>query len=94
MEKPFTFIDTHAHLDGEEFNDDRDEVVARAKAAGISHIFIPAIDLQSVGTVLQTCSRYPGYALPMIGLHPEEVRQDWRQVLSQMKAMLPSHACR
>jgi TatD DNase family protein len=91
MEKPFTFIDTHAHLDGEEFNDDRDEVVARAKAAGISHIFIPAIDLQSVGTVLQTCSRYPGYALPMIGLHPEEVRQDWRQVLSQMKAMLPSH---
>ena len=37
-----TFIDTHTHLDGHEFDADRDEVVARAKAAGVSMVFIPA----------------------------------------------------
>lgn len=82
------FIDTHAHLDGTEFDADRDEVVARAREAGVSSIFLPAIDLQSVNTVLNVCARYPGYAYPMIGLHPEEVKADWRDVLSAMCPMV------
>lgn len=82
------FIDTHAHLDGTEFDTDRDEVVARAREAGVSRIFLPAIDLQSVGSVLAVCARYPGYAFPMLGLHPEEVRADWHDVLSSMRPML------
>ena len=82
------FIDTHAHLDGHEFDDDRDEVIARAKAAGVGKVFIPAIDLPSVDTVLAVCARHPGYAYPMIGLHPEEVKSDWRDVLAQMKTRL------
>lgn len=76
------FIDTHAHLDGAEFDADRDEVVGRARAAGVSHVLIPAIDLPSVGTVLATCDRYPGFAHPMIGLHPEEVNGGYREVLA------------
>ena len=87
------FIDTHAHLDGHEFDDDRDDVIARAKDAGVGRVFIPAIDLPSVDTVLATCSRYPGYAYPMIGLHPEEVKADWSTVLEQMHRRLeqPGH---
>lgn len=87
------FIDTHAHLDGHEFDDDRDDVIARAKAAGVGRVFIPAIDLPSVDTVLATCSRYPGYAYPMIGLHPEEVKADWSTVLELMHRRLeqPGH---
>ena len=42
-----TFIDTHTHLDGEEFANDRPEVIARAKAAGVGSVFIPAIDVKS-----------------------------------------------
>lgn len=83
-----TFIDTHAHLDGEEYAEDRDEVVARARQAGVSHIFIPAIDLPSTQTVLDTCARYPGFAYPMLGLHPEEVRADWKDVLSKIKDII------
>lgn len=86
----YTFIDTHAHLDGEEFNDDRDEVVRRAREAGVGKVFIPAINLPSVQTVLDTCARYPGFAFPMIGLHPEDVKDDWLQVLAQMKTILMS----
>lgn len=87
------FIDTHTHLDGSEFDADRDEVIMRAKAAGVSKVFIPAINLPSVDSVLATCERYKGYAYPMIGLHPEEVKADWRDVLSQMKPRLdaPDH---
>ena len=82
------FIDTHTHLDGHEFDADRDEVVTRAKAAGVGKVFIPAIDLPSVDTVLSVCARYPGYAYPMIGLHPEEVKDGWQDVLARMKARL------
>lgn len=82
------FIDTHTHLDGHEFDDDRDEVIARAKAAGVGKVFIPAIDLPSVDTVLAVCASHPDYAYPMIGLHPEEVKADWRDVLARMKTRL------
>lgn len=83
-----TFIDTHTHLDGEEFATDRPEVIARAKAAGVGSVFIPAIDVKSVGTVLDVCHQCPGYAYPMIGLHPEEVREDWADQLDTMQTML------
>lgn len=82
------FIDTHTHLDGEEFAADRAEVVARARQAGVTKVFIPAIDLPSVRSVLDVCTAYRGYAYPMIGLHPEEVRSDWREVLTEMKRLL------
>lgn len=87
------FIDTHTHLDGKEFDEDRDDVISRAKEAGVGKVFIPAIDLPSVDTVLATCSRYPGYAYPMIGLHPEEVKADWSDVLDKMRQRLdqPEH---
>ena len=83
-----TFIDTHTHLDGEEFATDRPEVIARAKAAGVGSVFIPAIDVNSVATVLDVCHQCPGYAYPMIGLHPEEVREDWAEQLDTMQTML------
>ena len=82
------FIDTHCHLDGEEFSADRDQVVRRAREAGVQKVLVPAIDLKSVQTVLDTCRQYPDYCYPMIGLHPEEVRADWREVLSAIRQQL------
>ena len=87
-----TFIDTHCHLDGEEFAEDREQVVARAKEAGVSAIFLPAIDLKSCQTVLDTCAQYPGYCYPMLGLHPEEVRTDWREQLAEIRSLITYHS--
>lgn len=81
-------IDTHAHLDGEEFRDDLPEVIARAREAGVKAIFIPGIDAASTESVMAVCRDYPGYCYPMIGLQPEEVRDDWREVLTAMRARL------
>lgn len=86
------FIDTHTHLDGTEFDADRDEVMERARATGVSKVFLPAIDLKSVETVLAVSRKYEGYAYPMIGLHPEEVGADWENVLHRMREyIVPGH---
>ena len=86
------FIDTHTHLDGTEFDADRDEVMERARAAGVSKVFLPAINLKSVETVLAVSRKYEGYAYPMIGLHPEEVGADWENVLHRMREyIVPGH---
>lgn len=77
-------IDTHCHLDGEEFQADLDAVVDRAREAGVTAIGVPGIGLQSCETVMALCGRYPGYCFPMLGLHPEEVRADWQELLAQL----------
>ena len=82
------FIDTHCHLDGEEFRDDLEAVVAHAQEVGVGAIGIPGIDLASCDTVLAMCRRYPNYCYPMLGLHPEEVKADWQNVLKQIKPRL------
>ena len=82
------FVDSHCHLDGEEFRDDLEAVVARAREAGVGAIGIPGIDLASCDTVMEMCSRYPDYCYPMLGLHPEEVKADWQTVLAQIKPRL------
>ena len=78
-------IDTHIHLDGEEFAEDIDEVVARAKEAGVVRMLLPAIDEKTTDAVVAVAKRFNGYAFPMIGLHPEEVRDDWREVLDRLR---------
>lgn len=82
------YIDTHTHIDGTEFDADRAEVISRAKAAGVTKMFVPAIDLKSVDTVLRVCRDNSGFAYPMIGLHPEEVKEDWQEQLRAMRQML------
>lgn len=81
-------IDTHIHLDGEEFKDDLPAVIERARAAGVSKVFIPAINMKSVSTIADVCRKYPSYAYPMLGLHPEEVRADYAEILQEMGKFL------
>ena len=83
----FKVIDTHTHFDAEEFDEDRAEVFARASEAGVGKVFLPAIDLKTTHAVLALSREYPGYAYPMIGLHPEEVKEDWKEQLAELRKM-------
>lgn len=78
------FIDTHIHIDGEEFKDDLDEVVARAKEAGAIQLFVPGINYDSIASMKAVCERFPDLIRPMIGLHPEDVKEDYKDVLGKM----------
>lgn len=84
-------VDTHTHLDGEEFDEDRSEVIMRAKEAGVGMVFLPAIDVKTSEAVLKLSHEYSGYAYPMVGLHPEEVKADWKEQLKKIEAILDEH---
>lgn len=86
------FIDTHIHIDGTEFDNDRQEVIQRARQTGVSAMLVPAIDLQTAQMIQTLCQAYPGYLYPMIGLHPEEVKADYATVIEQMREM-PLDGC-
>ena len=88
IKKTLNYIDTHCHLDGEEFATDRDAVVQRAREAGCKAILLPAVDLKTCHGVLDTCAQYPDYCYPMLGLHPEEVRADWREQLEAIRSLI------
>lgn len=81
-------IDTHTHLDGDEFRDDLPDVIQRAKDAGVEKVFVPAIDLPSSKRILELCRLYPDYCYPMIGIHPEEVKDDWESQLAEIRTLL------
>ncbi len=81
-------IDTHSHIYGEEFDADRDDVVRRAQQAGIEKIFLPNINEESISGMMATARAYPGVCYPMMGLHPEDVKEDWQQVLDRMEPLV------
>jgi TatD DNase family protein len=85
-------IDTHCHLYLEDFDADRDEVIREAQAGGIDGVLLPNIDLSSIGRMHDLCESYPGFACPMMGLHPTSVDEGYPAVLRKMEALLHTHS--
>lgn len=82
-------FDTHAHLDQEDFDADRDEVVARAAAAGVETIVAVGYDRTSSERAVAIAGRYES-VFASVGIQPNSVVQalpgDWDQVLELVKA--------
>jgi TatD DNase family protein len=64
------WIDTHLHLDAAEFEADRDDVVARAGAAGVGLMVSAATSVTGAARVLALARRYPAVR-GAVGVHPE-----------------------
>lgn len=62
-------IDTHCHLDFDDFDADRQAVIARARRAGVGQIVVPAITVDNFQRVLALCTSSPRF-YPALGLHP------------------------
>ena len=67
-------IDTHCHLDVEDFAADRDRVLARTREAGVRRLVIPAVDAAHWASLLELCRREAGL-YPALGLHPVYLNQ-------------------
>ena len=76
---PF-LIDTHAHLYAEEFEEDRGDMLQRAKDAGIKAILLPNIDSSSIAPMEKLASQHPS-CIQMMGLHPSYVKENWEEEL-------------
>lgn len=81
-------IDTHTHIYLPEFDEDRNEVVARAVAAGVSHLVLPNVDLGTVEPMYSLHEAYPDCTSMAMGLHPTEVGADYRQDLERIASRL------
>ncbi|MDY0190346.1 MAG: TatD family nuclease-associated radical SAM protein [Desulfuromonas sp.] len=81
-----TFIDTHAHLDGERFNDDLDAVIQRAHAAGVHNIITVGCDIESSQASIKLSEGYPNiYAA--VGIHPHEAEQATAAAMSHLEQL-------
>ena len=83
------WIDTHCHLDAAEFSADRDDVVARAKAAGVTQIVIPAVDAHNLDTVRLLAIRH-GFTYAL-GIHPLCVMRAEEGDLATLAEALRTH---
>ncbi|MFV0419621.1 MAG: TatD family hydrolase [Dysgonomonas sp.] len=70
-------IDTHSHIYSEEFENDLDDVIGRAKRVGVERILLPNIDVASIERIHAVSDRYNDYCIPMMGLHPTSVDGDY-----------------
>ena len=75
------FIDTHCHLYAEEFDADRESVISTAMKLGVSKIYLPNVDSSSIDRMLGLEEKYPNYFVPMMGLHPCSVNQNFEKEL-------------
>ena len=74
------FIDTHAHLYDERLRADSQQI-ARAVAAGVTKIFLPNCNSETIADMLRMVEQYPGNCFPMMGLHPTYVKDDYKTEL-------------
>ena len=81
-------IDTHAHLYAQDFDDDREEMLERARVAGVESIFLPNVDSQSIDRMLDLEAKYPDLCYPMMGLHPCSVHADYLEELKIVREWL------
>ena len=88
MNAEIEMIDTHAHLYLKEFDDDRDAVVQRAQNLGVTKIFLPNIDSDSIASMLRMTEEYPGVCYAMMGLHPCSVKTEYLRELEIVEEWL------
>lgn len=81
-------IDTHAHLYDPLFTTDIEKHISDIKLAGVSEVWLPNCDLASWHQLKYLADAYPDFVLPMIGLHPTYVKENFLDELSALQAIL------
>ena len=74
-------INTHSHIYDEAFDDDREEVFQRALEAGVEMLLLPNCDEKSIKPMMEFYEKHPDNVRVMMGLHPEETRNDYKDKL-------------
>lgn len=84
------YVDTHAHIFDADFDVDRAETIARAVAAGVRKIVLPAVDSRSHRAMIDTALQYPEVCRAAIGMHPTSVNENtkWREELQVVRNLL------
>ncbi len=81
-------IDTHSHMYLPQFDEDRAEAMQRAKDKNVAAVLLPNIDMTSVEPMNRMCADFPGFCFPMAGLHPTNVKDDYKLQLTNVEKQL------
>ena len=81
-------IDTHTHVYDHQFSLDRNEAIQRALDAGVKMMLLPNVDASTIAPMLELQEQFPDCTRVMMGLQPEEVKEDYKQVLATMEKEL------
>jgi TatD DNase family protein len=84
-------IETHAHIYSDDYTDDRHEMLERGWKTGIEQIWMPNCDSRTIAGMMELAEKYPGKCLPMIGLHPTYVKDDFEDELAIMEEWLAKY---
>ena len=85
-------IDTHTHLYLKQFKDDIDKVIQRSIDKGINKFIFPAIDSTHFDDMHDLKNKYPGSIYLMSGLHPTNVKENYKEELEFVVNSLKSHS--
>ena len=85
-------IDTHTHLYLKQFKDDIDKVIQRSIDKGINKFIFPAIDSTHFDDMHDLKNKYPGSIYLMSGLHPVDVKENYKEELEFVVNSLKSHS--
>ena len=83
-----TFIDTHTHLYEEQLNADEKEMIQRAIDAGVHKMYMPNCDSTTIEGMMRIAAAWPQHCLPMMGLHPVYVKDNYEAELTIVKQWL------
>ena len=85
------YFDTHAHLDDERFDEDREELIARMKAEGISPCMTVGANMRMNAINVELAKKHEGYLYATVGIHPNDAASLNDETMAQMKewAKLP-----
>lgn len=75
-------IETHAHLDDPLFAEDLDSVISRASAVGVEKILLVSVTMKDIDKLKAIEMSYPGMCYSMVGVHPQEVKENYREELA------------
>lgn len=81
-------VDTHTHIYDHQFDLDRTAAMQRALEAGVGMMLLPNVDVSTIAPMLDLHEQYPDCTQVMMGLQPEEVKEDYKAVLDMMEKEL------
>lgn len=81
-------IDTHCHIDDPQYADGLPDFLALQQAHGVEAMLVPGVDASSIESIGRLADAYPDYLFPALGLHPENIHDDWQQQLEQIRSEL------
>ncbi|MFR9620617.1 MAG: TatD family hydrolase [Rikenellaceae bacterium] len=85
------YIDTHAHMSDERYDNEIDSIIENAQQAGVRHILVPDVGIEGREELMALCDRFPSYLHPMVGVHPTTINDrngDWRSEVDEVERLL------